>query len=84
MALLEDLEKDAERESMLPLTEDGKERHNPSRPKTARAKVADVACILLNISSTVLLVFLNNWYVLKAFRFAATSNVPAISCNQPV
>lgn len=31
--------------------------------KSFRTKLVDGACIALNIASTVLLVFLNNWYV---------------------
>ena len=32
-------------------------------PKRARKQLVDGACILLNIASTVTLVFLNKWYV---------------------
>lgn len=32
-------------------------------PKGLRKQVIDVACIMLNITSTVTLVFLNKWYV---------------------
>jgi hypothetical protein len=34
-----------------------------SMPKSWRRNVTDAACIMLNIASTVVLVFLNKWYV---------------------
>jgi hypothetical protein len=37
---------------------------NPPPPKKGpRSDIVDGACILLNIASTVVLVFLNKWYV---------------------
>jgi len=43
-------------------------------PKGFRKQVIDVACILLNIISTVTLVFLNKWYVCKEQCCNYTSN----------
>jgi hypothetical protein len=59
-----DLEKDVELSNMAPLIdpEQGKAQDMPKRPRGTMATVIDFACILLNIASTVLLVFINKWY----------------------
>jgi hypothetical protein len=59
-----DLEKDVEMSNMAPLIEPepGKTQEGPKRPRGTMATVIDFACILLNIVSTVLLVFINKWY----------------------
>jgi len=53
----EDIEKSAQ------LKKDDEKAPLPSSPKALRKQVIDVACILLNIISTVTLVFLNKWYL---------------------
>lgn len=62
-----DLEKDVELSNMAPLIEQvpGMPQDGAKRPKTAMTKFVDFACILLNIVSTVLLVFINKWYSLS-------------------
>src|SRR5271168_5458934 len=59
-----DLEKDVEMSNRAPLIEPepGKAQEVPKRPRGTMATVIDFACILLNIVSTVLLVFINKWY----------------------
>ncbi len=59
-----DLEKDVEMSSLAPFIEPepGKAQDVPKRPRGTMATVIDFACILLNIVSTVLLVFINKWY----------------------
>jgi hypothetical protein len=45
--------------------EDGKggvQQQQQPPAKSFRNKIIDGACIMLNIASTVILVFLNNWY----------------------
>ncbi|EKD12655.1 uncharacterized protein L3040_005240 [Drepanopeziza brunnea f. sp. 'multigermtubi'] len=38
-----------------------KDKANPSKQQSLRSQITDGACILMNIASTVTLVFLNNW-----------------------
>jgi hypothetical protein len=59
-----DLEKDVEMSSLAPLIEQVPvtAKDGAQHPRGAVAKVIDFACILLNIVSTVLLVFINKWY----------------------
>jgi hypothetical protein len=62
-----DLEKDLEMSSLAPLIEQvepAKAQDVAIRPRGTMTKVIDFACILLNIVSTVLLVFINKWYLL--------------------
>jgi hypothetical protein len=61
-----DLEKDVEMSNLAPLIEQEPEKVQDvaKRPRGAMATVIDFACILLNIVSTVLLVFINKWYCL--------------------
>jgi hypothetical protein len=60
-----DLEKDAEVSSLATLMEQVPEKaqDGAKRPRGAVTKAIDFACILLNIVSTVLLVFINKWYL---------------------
>ena len=66
-------DEDVERTKKSPLKgEKHAHAHKPSSvdvsitQKGLRSQVIDVACILLNITSTVFLVFLNKWYMLPA------------------
>ena len=61
-----DLEKDVEMSNIAPLIdqESGKAQDGAKHPRGTMATVIDFACILLNIVSTVLLVFINKWYCL--------------------
>jgi hypothetical protein len=64
-----DLEKDVEMSNTAPLIEPGpgvpgKAQAGAKHPRSTMATVVDFACILLNIVSTVLLVFINKWYCL--------------------
>lgn len=63
-------DEDVERSKKSPLKgEKHAHAHKPSTgdvsitQKGLRSQVIDVACILLNIASTVFLVFLNKWYL---------------------
>lgn len=60
-----DLEKDVEMSDQAPLIEQipGKAQDGVNHPRGTIAKFIDFACILLNIVSTVLLVFINKWYI---------------------
>lgn len=40
---------------------------DPPKPQTTASRIIDMACILLNIASTVTLVFLNKWYDCRQF-----------------
>ncbi|QSZ32420.1 hypothetical protein DSL72_001994 [Monilinia vaccinii-corymbosi] len=61
--LLDPLEKDVEKAESKPMTgDDGYGKDEGKRPKNTRAsQIVDMACIGLNIASTVFLVFLNKW-----------------------
>jgi len=61
-----DLEKDVEVSNIVPLMEPepGTAQDGAKRPRSTMTTVIDFACILLNIVSTVLLVFINKWYSL--------------------
>lgn len=37
-----------------------------AKPQSTKSRIVDMLCILLNIASTVTLVFLNKWYVCHA------------------
>ena len=37
-----------------------------AKPQSTKSRIVDMLCILLNIASTVTLVFLNKWYVRHA------------------
>jgi hypothetical protein len=45
-------------------------RDAPSAQKGLRKQVIDTSCILLNIASTVTLIFLNKWYICEYDRLA--------------
>ena len=59
-----DLERDVEKSSSAPLMAEvtGQSQDGVSHPRGRMATVIDLGCILLNIVSTVLLVFVNKWY----------------------
>jgi hypothetical protein len=38
---------------------------DPVKPQSTKGRIVDMLCILLNIASTVTLVFLNKWYPSK-------------------
>ena len=59
-----DLEKDLEKSSSAPLMAEvtGQSQDGAKRPRGGMATLVDLGCILLNIISTVLLVFVNKWY----------------------
>jgi hypothetical protein len=61
-----DLEKDVEMSNIARLIEpeSGMAQDGAKSPRGTMATVIDFACILLNIVSTVLLVFINKWYCL--------------------
>lgn len=60
-----DLERDVEKSSSAPLMAEvtGQLQESVKHPRGSMATVIDLGCILLNIVSTVLLVFVNKWYV---------------------
>lgn len=49
------------------------EKADVSEPQSLRSKLTDGGCILMNIASTVILVFLNKWYVFGMWRTPAVS-----------
>jgi hypothetical protein len=64
MADEKELERDLEMSNTMPLMEAvaGQLQDGGQRPRGSRAKkLIDLSCILLNIASTVLLVFINKW-----------------------
>lgn len=68
MADVDPLEKDVEQAESKPMI--GEETHSNryesnegKRKKSLASRIVDVACIGLNIISTVVLVFLNKWFV---------------------
>jgi hypothetical protein len=67
MGASDELERDVEKNSNAPLMADanGQAQGGPNSPRSGMATVIDLACILLNILSTVLLVFVNKWYVIS-------------------
>lgn len=54
---------DIEEGEEAPMMSNGSPVSEPQQQKGLRSQIIDGACICLNIASTVLLVFLNKWYV---------------------
>lgn len=64
MASFDESEEDIEMSKTGLLQEEPKVKDNgPAVKRGLRSNIVDGACILLNIASTVVLVFLNKWYV---------------------
>ena len=65
MSSFDESEEDIEMGKARLLEEEPPANKNPPPPpkKGLRSNIVDGACILLNIASTVVLVFLNKWYV---------------------
>ena len=58
------LERDVEKSSAPLMAEvNGQLQDGVQRPRGSMATLIDLGCILLNIVSTVLLVFVNKWYL---------------------
>lgn len=63
MGELEPLERDVEKAESKPMIGDEIQNKDEGRRKKTRAsQIVDMACIGLNIISTVFLVFLNKWF----------------------
>jgi solute carrier family 35 protein E3 len=61
-------DEDLEMSNMKLLEEDVVAEKDTPLPRSLRAKALDGACIILNITSTVTLVFLNNWYFPRSYH----------------
>jgi hypothetical protein len=88
MGAQEPLEKDVEAGESKPMMDEGN-NEKPSakrKHKTRGGQIIDIACIGLNILSTVTLVFLNKWFVQTFFshtRCASKADAPAGSSKIP-
>lgn len=63
------LEKDVEKAESMPMMGDDahSNRDEGNGKKTRARQIVDIACIGLNIISTVFLVFLNKWFVSTSY-----------------
>jgi hypothetical protein len=62
------------------LRDESKFKENDPAKKGLRSNIVDGACILLNIASTVVLVFLNKWYVVLQDAMDSDLGILSNSC----